>query len=211
MSLSEDGTLAYLDTGHVRGQRLAWRDRAGKILEQAGQTHESIDIVSLSPDGSRAIVVASDGANRAFWLYDLRRFGRTRFEVGSESEGAKPLFAFFSRSRDEIYCSLQKSLTDSVIFVKAADGFGKALPVPAPKGFKVALDRTADGRYTGYDVLKGGVAGRANPSIWSNPSAASPSLSFDSSRTGSRGSAAPQASPRRRMTASSSTPIATLR
>jgi len=166
MSLSEDGTLTYLDTGHVRGQRLAWRDRAGKILEQAGQTHESIDIVSLSPDGSRAIVVASDGANRAFWLYDLRRFGRTRFEVGSESEGARPLFAFFSRSRDEIYYSLQKSLTDSVVFVKAADGFGRALPVPAPKGFKVALDRTADGRYTGYDVLEGGVAGRANPSIW---------------------------------------------
>jgi len=146
MSLSEDGTLTYLDTGRVLGQRLAWRDRAGKILEQAGQTHESIDIVSLSPDGNRAIIVAPDGANPAFWLYDLRRFGRTRFEVGSESEGARPIFAFFSRSSDEIYYSLQKSLTDSVIFVKPADGFGKALPVPAPKGFKAALDRTADGR-----------------------------------------------------------------
>ena len=166
MSLSEDGTLTYLDTGRVLGQRLAWRDRAGKILEQAGQTHESIDTVSLSPDGSRAIIVAPEGAIPAFWLYDLRRFGRTRFEIGSESEGARPMFAFFSRSSDEIYYSLQKSMTESVIFVKAADGFGKALPVPAPKGFKAALDRTADGRYTAYVVLDGGLAGSANPSIW---------------------------------------------
>jgi len=167
MSLSEDGTLTYLDTGRVLGQRLAWRDRAGKILEQAGQTHESIDIVSLSPDGSRAIIVAPEGANRAFWLYDLRRFGRTRFEVGGESQGTTPMFAFFSRSSDEIYFSLQKSLTESVIFVKAADGFGKALPVPAPKGFKAALDRSADGRYTGYVLVEGGIGGgSANLSIW---------------------------------------------
>ena len=88
MSLSQDGTLAYLDTGRIRGQRLAWRDRAGKILEQSGQAHESIETLSLSPDGNRAIVIAPDGPNLAYWLYDVQRFVRTRFELGSESEGA---------------------------------------------------------------------------------------------------------------------------
>ena len=88
MSLSEDGTLVYLDAGRIRGQRLAWRDRAGKILEQSGQAHDSIDTVSLSPDGNRAIVIAPDGPNLTYWLYDVRRFVRTRFELGSDSEGA---------------------------------------------------------------------------------------------------------------------------
>ena len=173
MSLSEDGTLTYLDTGRVRGQRLAWRDRAGKILDQAGQTHESIDTLSLSPDGHRAVVVAPDGANRAFWLYDVQRFGRTRFDLGTESEGARPLFAIFSRSGDEIYFTLQKTPNDTVILVKSADGFGEALPVQAPKGFKVAVDRTADGRYMAYVVLEGGLAGSAKPSIglWRNDGA----------------------------------------
>ncbi len=115
---------------------------------------------------SSGIVVAPDGANRAYWLYDVQRFGRTRFELGGESEGAKPLFAIFSRSGDEIYFTLQKTLNDTVIMVKSADGFGKALPVPAPKGFKAAVDRTADGRYMGYIVLEGGLTGSANSSIW---------------------------------------------
>ena len=173
MSLSDDGTLTYLDTGRVRGQRLAWRDRAGKILEQAGQTHESIDTLALSPDGRRAVVVAPDGANRAFWLYDVQRFGRTRFDLGTELEGARPLFAIFSRSGDEIYFTLQKTPNDTVIVVKSADGFGTALPVPAPKGFKVAVDHTADGRYMAYVVLEGGIAGSAKPSIglWKNDGA----------------------------------------
>jgi len=36
MSLARDGTLAYLETGRIRAQRLAWRDRTGKVVEQSG-------------------------------------------------------------------------------------------------------------------------------------------------------------------------------
>ena len=166
MSLSGDGSLAYLDTGRIQAQRLAWRDRAGKILAQSGQAHESIESVSLSPDGNRAIVIASDGTNLAYWLYDVRRFVRTRFEIGRESEGARPMFAFFSRSGDEVYYTLFKTDTETVVFAKPSDGFGQAHPVPAPEGFKAALDRTADGRYVVYAVVPGGLRRNANPNIW---------------------------------------------
>jgi hypothetical protein len=108
-----------------------------------------------------------------FGSMTVQRFGRTRFDLGTESEGARPLFAIFSRSGDEIYFTLQKTPNDTVILVKSADGFGTALPVPAPKGFKVAVDRTADGRYIAYVVLEGGIAGSAKPSIglWRNDGA----------------------------------------
>ena len=46
---------------------------------------------------------------------------------------------------------------ETVVFARPADGFGQAHPVPAPEGFKVALDRTADGRYLVYVVLPGGL------------------------------------------------------
>jgi Tol biopolymer transport system component len=76
------------------------------------------------------------------------------------------MFAFFSRSGDEIYYSLFKTPTQTVVFAKPADGFGQAHPVPAPEGFKAALDRTADGRYVVYVVIPGGLGGNANPNIW---------------------------------------------
>ncbi len=166
MSLSSDGTLAYLDTGRVRGHRLAWRDRAGRILEQSSQTHESIESLSLSPDGNRALVMAQTGVNLEYWLYDVRRFVRTRFELGSESEGARAMFAFFSKSGDEIYYTLQKTPKETVVFARPAEGFGQAHPVPAPEGFKAAVDRSADGRYVVYAFLPGGLGGSGDADIW---------------------------------------------
>ena len=43
---------------------LAWRDRHGRILAQAGQTHDAIASVSLAPDGTQAIVTARDASDR---------------------------------------------------------------------------------------------------------------------------------------------------
>jgi hypothetical protein len=163
MSLSQGGTLAYLDTGRIRGQRLAWRDRSGKILEQSGHLHEAIMTVTLAADGNRAVVIARDGV----WIYDVRRFVRTRFQLGSDSPDGRMIFAFLSRSGDEIYYSVFKSPTQTEVFVRPVDGNGEARPVPAPAGFKVAEDRTADGRYIVYGVVPGGTAGaRVTNSIW---------------------------------------------
>ena len=79
--------------------------------------------------------------------YDVRRFVRARFELGREADGALNLFAFFSRSGHEIYYTLQKRPEETAVFARPADGFGEARPLSAPDGFKVAEDRTADGRH----------------------------------------------------------------
>jgi len=163
MSLSSDGTLAYLDAGRVRAQRFAWRDRAGTVLEQSSHQHDSIDVVSVASDRTRAVVLAKDGADVGYWLYDLRRLARTRFELGRESDGKRRMFAFFSKSGDEIFYTLLKTQAETVVFSKPVDGFGEARPVAKPSGFMVGQDRTADGRYL---IVSGSPKGVGNASIW---------------------------------------------
>jgi Tol biopolymer transport system component len=167
MSLSSDGTLAYLDTGRIRSQRLAWRDRAGKIVEQADHAHHTIDALGMSPDGTRAIVLAQDGGTTDYWLYDLQRFVRTRFELGREADDTRKLTPFFSRSGDEIVYTLLKTPTQSAVFARPADGFGEARALWTPDGFKIALDRSADGRLlVGAGTAPGAAAANPTVGVW---------------------------------------------
>jgi serine/threonine protein kinase/Tol biopolymer transport system component len=146
VSLSQDGTLVYLDAGRIQRQRLAWRDRSGKVVNQSEQGHETIETVALSPDRNRAIVTANDGQS-GLWIYDLQRLVRTRFEFGSAARDMLPLNAFWSKAGDRIYYTVLKSEQQTLVFSKPADGFGAEHAVEAPEGFKVAVDGTADGRY----------------------------------------------------------------
>jgi Tol biopolymer transport system component len=57
------------------------------------------------------------------------------------------MYPFFSRSGDEILYTIQESPDETAVFAKPADGFGQPHTVPAPEGFKVAQDRSADGQY----------------------------------------------------------------
>ena len=149
MSLSGDGTLVYLDTGRSRKQFLAWRDRHGNISGGAKEGHEIIDVARLSPDGRRAIVIATDNGRSAMWTYDLEHFARTRFVVGDEARDKLILFAFWSRLGDELVYSVRSDMPDegTRIFIRRLDTVGPAKQVPFPKGFTVVQDRSADGRY----------------------------------------------------------------
>jgi Tol biopolymer transport system component len=78
VSLSKEGTLVYLDMGR-NPQFLAWRDRSGNIVGRAGETHQTVVQISLSPDGTRAVVAAVDDGPPALWIYDVQRLSKTRF------------------------------------------------------------------------------------------------------------------------------------
>jgi serine/threonine protein kinase/Tol biopolymer transport system component len=151
MSMSDDGTLVYLDVGRSGKQFLAWLDRKGTVLSRADEGHQTIEGFSLSPDGNRALVVASEDGPRITWIYDTERFVKTRFVQGREIEGKVLLAAYWSRAGNEIYYTLQRTATPaggSDIFVKAVDGTGEARQIPfQQEGFKVAVDNSTDGRY----------------------------------------------------------------
>ena len=45
MSVATEGTLVYLDFGPDRGQFFAWRDRSGRVLSEAKEGHDTIQIL----------------------------------------------------------------------------------------------------------------------------------------------------------------------
>jgi eukaryotic-like serine/threonine-protein kinase len=150
MSIARDGTLVYLDVGRSEGQVLAWRDRAGKVLAKATEGHEVIQVPRLSPDGTHAIVVAGDTERPTLWLYDVRRFVKTRFVKGRGLESKTAVAAFWSRRGDQILYALAdpsvgEPRADS--FSASADGTGQPTKLPFPEGFTVAQDVSPDGRY----------------------------------------------------------------
>jgi serine/threonine-protein kinase len=143
MSLTRNGTLVYLDFGEASGQFLTWRDRGGNVLAQAAEGHDVIRLVSLSPDGNRAVVSAIDAGRSTLWIYDLQRFARTRFDAGPDATG-KPVVAGLWAKGNDIHYSVGDP--PAQLFVKPADGAGVARRVPFPEGLQVVTDRTADGR-----------------------------------------------------------------
>jgi hypothetical protein len=56
-SISDDGTLAFLDSsGSTGAMTLVWRDRSGSVLEKVGQPQQTMYSPALSPDGQRVAV-----------------------------------------------------------------------------------------------------------------------------------------------------------
>jgi len=112
-SLSRNGTLSYgQGSGGEKGQ-LAWRDRAGKLLETIGQPLAAGFSFSLSPDGRR--VAYSPGISQTnIWLLELER-RLTRRITFSNSNSPR-----WSPDGKKLYYS-----TPSGIHRKAADGSGE--------------------------------------------------------------------------------------
>ena len=146
MSVATEGTFVYLDFGRDLGQSFAWRNRSGSVLAQATEGHDTIQNFSLSPDGNRAVTNAVDGGRQSFWLYDLARFARTRFDLGTAAEGKRVLGGYWLAD-DHVYYTLLTPPSAYQLWAKPVDGTGGARRLPFPEGLKVVTDRTRDGQY----------------------------------------------------------------
>ena len=145
MSVATEGTLVYLDFGPDRGQFFAWRDRSGRVLSEAKEGHDTIQILSLSPDGNRAVSTAVDGGRQSLWVYDAVRFVRTRLDLGSETEGKRVLGGYWLED-NLVYYTLLTPPSAYQLRAVPVDGFGARRTLSFPEGLKVATDRTRDGR-----------------------------------------------------------------
>ena len=144
MSVSTSGTFVYLDFGSDQGQFFAWRDRAGNVLAESSEGHDTIQNFSLSPDGNRAVSFVVDGGHQSFWVYDLSRFARTRVDLGSDGE-AKSLLGAYWLADDHLYYTLLTPPSNYQLRAKPFDGNGRTRTLPFPEGLKVVTDRTRDG------------------------------------------------------------------
>jgi serine/threonine-protein kinase len=145
-SLSEDGTLAYLDGTSATGARtLVWRDRSGALLETIGQPQPGMAHPALSPDGQRVAVHSTQNGNIDVWVHDLVRSTNTRltFDPGADirptwsPSGADIAYRFAGTDGT----SLRR---------KTADGTGEAVVLAESEGNPYNPDWSRDGRFLVY-------------------------------------------------------------
>ena len=74
-SVSDGGTLAYIDGDAGAIERLVWRDRSGGNQEVVSAPLPEARFVDLSPAGDSVTVAAVSGGNRRIWTVDLKTHG----------------------------------------------------------------------------------------------------------------------------------------
>lgn len=108
------------------------------------------------------MAAVSDGGRQSFWLYDLTRFVRTRFDLGKEAEG-KPVLGCYWLEDDHIYYTVLTPPSAYQLWARPVDGVGGARALPFPEGLKVVADRTRDGHYL---VVSHGSPPKRPAGIW---------------------------------------------
>ena len=119
-SVSKDGSLAYVRGAAHTLSQMVWVDRAGKVLEKAGQPQREVLVPLLSPDGKRVAVSADDNNNRDIWIQDLTRGTRTRLTFDTTAEYP----VAWSPSGDRFFY-MAGTVGTGTLMSKSADGTGE--------------------------------------------------------------------------------------
>ncbi len=145
-TVSEDGTLVYLDGLDGVEEHLVWLDRDGKRVEETGLTAASISSPALSADGG-LIAVAIGGSNEDVWVYDRARGTKTRLTTASEDEN-RPVWS--PRGQQVAFTSERRGNSD-ILLVPAAGGAAEQELATTPL-WEVLFDWSRNGRYILYNV-----------------------------------------------------------
>jgi eukaryotic-like serine/threonine-protein kinase len=146
-SASNNGVLVYRAGGGA--SQLTWLDQRGKRLGTVGEPALSVSI-SLSPDGTRAVVSRPDAANATvvLWLMDLARATSTRFTFGTglapigiwSSDGGRIIFPYGPGSHYDLYQKSASGVKDQEVLLKSDEP-------------KLPRSCSPDGRFLLYSML----------------------------------------------------------
>jgi serine/threonine-protein kinase len=155
-ALSENGTLAYIAGRRTRNfMRLVWIDRAGK-LDPAPLPERDYENVTVSPDGTRAIVQIRE-ASTALWLYDLTR--NTLAPIGN-SAGSSQSPVWTADGTRVIYRATRKGLRN--VYWRPVDGFGDEERLTTkPDVSQAPTSVSPDGHWLLFNENGGGEVGGA--------------------------------------------------
>jgi Tol biopolymer transport system component/predicted Ser/Thr protein kinase len=149
-SVTAGGVLAYR-TGPGNKSQLTWLDRAGKVLDTAGDPGQPF-VISLSPDEKQVAIFRSGGQGPAagdVWLLDLARNVETRLTTG-QSVGPDIYGPVWSPDGKQLaYAS------SNGIYTKDAGGATDAKLVKELGQLVRVTDWTRDGRFLIYDDVSG--------------------------------------------------------
>src|SRR6185369_6346851 len=158
-AVSSSGTLVYVSGGRSRNSaRLVWVDRAGKV-ETLPVPERDYENVTISPDGTRAIVQIREGTTN-LWMYDFAR--NTLTSIGN-SAGSSQSPVWTADGARIIYRGTRQGFRNA--WWRAADGSGveerlatKADATQSPTSV------SRDGRWLLFNENSAQVAGGV--SIW---------------------------------------------
>lgn len=145
-SVSETGVLAYMTDLGLR--RLAWMDREGREIAQAGQPGQ-ISGLWLSPDGQKVALAIDEPRNSKaqLWIHDFARGTRSRFTFGA---GNEEQFVWSPDGRRAAFFSYPPDITsNSTLRIKDFEDAGEG-ETPLEPGFHMPNDWSMDGRFIIY-------------------------------------------------------------
>jgi Tol biopolymer transport system component len=146
---SGSGTFVYR-SGSGRGNGLVtvdWLDATGEahpLLAKLGIYQRP----SISPDGERLALGASDGQDSDIWVYEWRRDTLTRLTYGGSGATGNPIW-----SPDGRYILFS---VPGGIYWTRSDGGSKPQPLTEGKNQQVPFSITADGKHLAFDELAPG-------------------------------------------------------
>jgi serine/threonine protein kinase/Tol biopolymer transport system component len=145
-TLSENGRLAY-QTGLSVPSQLRWFDRDGNQLGLLGEPGLE-GFLTLSPDGSRAAVMALDvnWKNADVWVYDVARGARTRFTFDATNLEFAPVWS--PDGQRIVFASTRQGVTD--LYVKSVLGTGAEELVLASAEGEQPISWSPDGRFLSF-------------------------------------------------------------
>ncbi len=164
-STSANGVGVYR-TGVGGLSHLTWFDRQGRVLGTAGDPG-AYDTISLSPDGTRAVVSRSDDPSKptteTLWLVDFSRGTSTRFTFGSSSailgawspDGSRIIYGSKSAGEYDLYQKLASGVSGEDVLLKSSDD-------------KWLTDWSRDGRFLLYQSTGQSTKG-AKEDLWVLP------------------------------------------
>ena len=137
-SVSDDGTLAYQESGGSAGQtELAWFDRSGRKVDVLGEPADYWD-PRIAPGGRRVTFGIGDPGD--IWVYDPARGLRTRLTF----DAADDYGPLWSPDGSRVAFSSQRSGSGD-LYAKVASGTGADQLLITSKVFKVANDWSPHG------------------------------------------------------------------
>jgi hypothetical protein len=158
-AISQAGTLACVTGGAARyEQRLVWIDPSGTIepLPLPARDYES---VSISPDGTRALVQIREGT-MGLWIYDFARHTLTPIATGNRSSQAG---VWTPDGKAIIYRGTRNGERNA--YWRAADGTGDEQRLTTGDGSETPTAVTPDGRFLVYNIQGRRAGGRQILSI----------------------------------------------
>ncbi len=147
-SVSPGGGLVYPPMSHVM-TRLVWRDRTGKLLEEAGPP-AVYNSPRISPDGKKIAYARRESSNTDIWIADAANTAPIQFT----SEPGTEQYPVWSKNGGEILYAGDIGGARNLFRKPAAGGAAQRL-FESPY-FHQALDWSRDGHVTYMHVNVGG-------------------------------------------------------